>query len=59
MDGNSVEALTAAIAELQLRRQSLRRIGAERRELEHNRLEIARAQQELSAALIARYRPAA
>jgi hypothetical protein len=56
----SVEALQTAIGALCTERQRLRAAGAGDSELEQNRLEIARLQQELSHALIGRFaRPAA
>jgi hypothetical protein len=51
----SVEDLQAEIGDLCSERQQLRATGAEERDLEHNRLEIARLQWELSHALIGRY----
>jgi hypothetical protein len=51
----TVEALQAEIGDLCARRQHLRASGAEERDLEQNRLEIARLQWELSHALIGRY----
>ena len=51
----TVEALQTAIGALCSERQSLRAAGAGEGELEQNRLEIARLQQELSHALIGRY----
>jgi hypothetical protein len=56
----TVETLSERIAVLVRERQALRADGADRVALERNRLEIMRAQQQLSAALIRRYRrPAA
>jgi hypothetical protein len=52
-----VEALTDAIGRLVTQRQVLRAAGAAVDLLEENRLELLRAQWELSQALIARYRP--
>ena len=54
-----VESLKATIAQLQRERQQLRADGASAEALERNRLEIARAQQRLSQALIEKYTPAA
>ena len=51
----TVEALQTEIGVLCSERQRLRAAGAEESELERNRLEIARLQQELSHALIGRY----
>jgi hypothetical protein len=53
----TVESLSARIGAFVSERQRLRASDAERHALESNRLEIARLQQRLSAALIARYRP--
>ena len=53
----SVEALSAQIAGLVAERQALRASAADRDALERNRREIARLQQRLSAALIARHLP--
>jgi hypothetical protein len=54
----SVESLEAQIGGLVVERQSLRERAAEAAVLEQNRLRLARAQWELSHALIARYLPA-
>jgi hypothetical protein len=51
----SVEDLQAAISVLCVERQTLRASGSDERDLERNRLEIARLQWELSHALIGRY----
>jgi hypothetical protein len=57
---SSVERLQTRIGDLCSERQRLRAAGAGEGELEQNRLEIARLQQELSHALIGRHlRPAA
>ena len=56
---DTIDALTQRIAALVGERQALRDAGAEPVVLEQNRVEIARAQQELSAALIVRHLPAA
>jgi hypothetical protein len=57
---SSVERLQTRIGDLCSERQRLRAAGAGEGELEQNRLEIARLQQELSRALIGRHlRPAA
>jgi hypothetical protein len=55
----SVEVLTQQIAELAGERQRLRSAGAAPVKLERNRIKLARAQWELSHALIERYLPAA
>ena len=53
----SVESLTRRISTLTTERQALRTNDASETALEHNRVEIARAQWELSYALIERYLP--
>jgi len=53
----SVESLTARVSELVAERQELRRGDASVPAIERNRLAIARAQWELSHALIDRYLP--
>jgi len=53
----SVEAHQTRIAQLVLARQELRALGAPAGALERNRLEIVRAQWELSYALVERYSP--
>jgi hypothetical protein len=53
----TVEDLVGRIADLVLRRQSLRSDGAESLLLERNRVELVRAHQDLSYALIARHLP--
>jgi len=53
----SVEALTERISGLVAHRQELRRSDASLPAIEQNRIEIARAQWELSHALIERYLP--
>jgi hypothetical protein len=55
----SVEALLGEIASLTAQRQRLRDSGADAAKLERNRVKLARAQWELSHALIERYLPAA
>lgn len=54
-----VDGLMREIAGLVALRQELRAGQAEAAALEHNRLEIARCQRELSGALIAQYLPQA
>ncbi len=56
---SNVEELTRRIAALVSERQALRASAAGGDELEHNRVEIARLQHELSRALIARFLPSA
>ena len=53
----SVEALLQQITELTVDRQVLRDGGASSSKLERNRIKLARAQWELSHALIERYLP--
>jgi len=53
----SVEDLIGRIADLVLERQSLRAQCADSMLLEHNRLALVRAHQDLSLALIERHRP--
>ena len=53
----SVEDLIGRIADLVLKRQSMRADGADSALLEHNRLELVRAHQDLSYALIERHCP--
>ena len=53
----SVEALTERIAQLTAERQGLRASGAAASKLERNRVQLCRAQWELSHALIERYLP--
>jgi hypothetical protein len=55
----TVEELTTRIGELTAERQELRGRGASPAALERNRVKLARAQWELSHALIERYLPAA
>jgi hypothetical protein len=52
---DTVESLTERISTLTTERQTLRTNGASKRALERNRVQIARAQWELSYALIERY----
>ena len=54
----TVEALLEEISVLTAERQRLRERGAEHARLERNRVKLARAQWELSHALIERYLPA-
>jgi hypothetical protein len=53
----TVEALLEEIGELTAERQQLREHGANGAKLERNRVKLARAQWELSHALIERYLP--
>jgi hypothetical protein len=53
----TVEALLDEIAALTAQRQSLRESGVDQTKLERNRVKLARAQWELSHALIERYLP--
>jgi hypothetical protein len=55
---HSVEALLDEISGLTAERQRLRERGADAMRLERNRVKLARAQWELSHALIERYLPA-
>jgi hypothetical protein len=54
----SVESLSEEIRGLVYERQTLRGVGASHEELERNRVELVRVQQELVLALIQRYLPA-
>jgi hypothetical protein len=54
----TVESLSEEIRGLVYERQTLRAVGADAEELERNRRELVRAQQELVHALIRRYLPA-
>jgi hypothetical protein len=54
----TVEALLEEISGLTAERQRLRDLGADAARLERNRVKLARAQWELSYALIERYLPA-
>jgi hypothetical protein len=56
---DTVEELQQLIGRLALERQSLREAGAERAQLEQNRIELAQAQLALAHALIDRHHPAA
>ena len=63
MDSNviqlpNVESLSEEIRGLVYARQTLRSVGASSEELERNRVELVRVQQELVLALIQRYLPA-
>jgi len=63
MDSNviqlpNVESLSEEIRGLVYERQTLRSVGASAEELERNRVELVRVQQELVLALIQRYLPA-
>jgi hypothetical protein len=55
---HTVEALLEEISGLTAERQRLRERGADTTRLERNRVKLARAQWELSHALIERYLPA-
>jgi hypothetical protein len=55
----TVESLTEEIRGLVYERQTLRTVGAGADELERNRVELVRAQQDLVQALIRRHLPAA
>jgi hypothetical protein len=57
-NGPPPDVLLERVAVLVRERQSLRARGAGRAELERNRMQITRAQWDLSRALIARYTPA-
>ena len=54
----TVESLSEEIRGLVYERQTLRAVGAGHEDLERNRRELVRAQQELVHALIRRYLPA-
>jgi hypothetical protein len=54
----TVEALSGQISDLTVERQRLRDQGADAKRLERNRVKLAKAQWELSHALIERYLPA-
>jgi hypothetical protein len=54
----TVETLSDQISDLTVERQKLRDTGADATRLERNRVKLARAQWELSHALIERYLPA-
>jgi hypothetical protein len=55
VDLPTVEALAEEVRGLVYERQTLRSVGARREELERNRIELVRAQQELVDALIRRH----
>jgi hypothetical protein len=55
---HSVEALLQEISGLTAERQRLRELGVDAAKLERNRVKLARAQWQLSHALIERYLPA-
>jgi hypothetical protein len=54
----TVESLTEEIRGVVYERQTLRAVGASRDELERNRVELVRLQQDLVGALIRRHIPA-
>ena len=54
----TVESLAEEIRGLVYERQTMRSVGASREELERNRMDLVRRQQELVDALIRRYLPA-
>jgi hypothetical protein len=54
----TVEALTEEVRGLVYERQTMRSVGARAEELERNRIELVRAQQDLVRALIRRHLPA-
>ena len=58
VDLPTVEALAEDVRGLVYERQTLRSVGARPEELERNRIELVRAQQELVEALIRRHLPA-
>jgi hypothetical protein len=55
---HTVEALLQEISDLTAERQRLRELGVDAGKLERNRVKLARAQWQLSHALIERYLPA-
>ena len=55
----TVESLSDEIRGLVYERQTMRTVGVPAKELERNRVELVRAQQELVQALIRRHLPAA
>ena len=59
VDLPTVESLSEEIRGIVFERQTLRSVGAGRDELERNRAELVRLQQDLVWALIRRHRPAA
>jgi hypothetical protein len=54
----NVESLSEEIRGLVYERQTMRSVGASAEDLERNRVELVRVQQELVLALIQRYLPA-
>jgi hypothetical protein len=59
VESPNVEALAEEVRGLVYERQTMRSVGALPEELERNRLELVRIQQELVQALIRRHLPAA
>ena len=59
IDFPTVESLSEEIRGVVYERQTMRALGAGREELERNRAELVRLQQELVRALIRRYLPSA
>ena len=59
LPNDPIEDLQAHVRDLVLERQRLREIGAAAADLDRNRCAIVEANQELSLALVARYRRAA
>jgi hypothetical protein len=59
VESPDVEALAEEVRGLVYERQTMRSVGARPEDLERNRVELVRAQQELVHALIRRHLPAA